>query len=43
MIPSPNSFEVYRKLGFVPDREEQVVEGIRLIPMTHTKSMSSKL
>lgn len=30
---SPNSVAAYRKFGFVPVREEQVINGIRFTPM----------
>ena len=31
---SPNAVPIYRRLGFVPSAEEQVVHGIRYTPMT---------
>jgi GNAT superfamily N-acetyltransferase len=31
---SPNAAPIYRRLGFVPSAEEQVVHGIRYTPMT---------
>ncbi len=31
---SPNAAPIYRRLGFAPSAEEQVVHGIRYIPMT---------
>lgn len=34
---SPYAVEVYKKLGFVPDSGEQVVDGIRFTPMTYIK------
>lgn len=34
---SPYAVGVYKRLGFVPDDEEKLVDGIRFIPMTYTK------
>ena len=34
---SPYAVEVYKKLGFVPDRDEQISEGMRFTPMTYMK------
>lgn len=34
---SPYAVKVYKKLGFVPDSEEQIVDGIRFTPMTYMK------
>jgi len=34
---SPYAVEVYKKLGFVPNSGEQVVDGIRFTPMTYIK------
>ncbi|MEA4988292.1 MAG: GNAT family N-acetyltransferase [Anaerovorax sp.] len=34
---SPYAVEVYKKLGFVPDSEEQLADGLRYIPMTYIK------
>jgi Predicted acyltransferase len=33
---SPYAVEVYTKLGFVPDSEEKLTEGMRYTPMTYT-------
>lgn len=35
---SPYAVEIYKKLGFVPDSGEQVVDGIRFTPMTYIKA-----
>lgn len=32
---SPYAVEVYKKLGFVPDCEEQLTDGLRYTPMTY--------
>ena len=32
---SPYAVEVYRKLGFVPDNDEQLADGLRYTPMTY--------
>lgn len=34
---SPYAVEFYKKLGFIPDNGEQVVDGIRFTPMTYIK------
>lgn len=34
---SPYAVEVYKKLGFIPDRDEQLMEGMRYTPMTYIK------
>ncbi len=34
---SPYAVKVYKKLGFVPDSDEQVAEGMRFTPMTYIK------
>lgn len=34
---SPYAVEVYKRLGFVPDREEQIADGMRFTPMTYRK------
>lgn len=34
---SPYAIEIYKKLGFVPDSDEQIVEGMRFTPMTYIK------
>lgn len=34
---SPYAVEIYKKLGFVPDSDEQIVEGMRFTPMTYIK------
>ena len=34
---SPYSVEVYKKLGFVPESDEQIADGMRFTPMTYTK------
>lgn len=34
---SPYAVEVYKKLGFVPDSEEQLADGLRYTPMTYIK------
>ena len=31
---SPYAIGFYRKVGFLPDRDEQVIDGIRFTPMT---------
>ena len=37
---SPYAVEIYKKLGFIPDTDEQIKEGIRFTPMTYTKFIS---
>ncbi len=37
---SPYAVEIYKKLGFIPDSDEQIKEGIRFTPMTYTKFIS---
>ncbi len=34
---SPYAVEVYRRLGFVPTDDEQLVDGIRFMPMRYTR------
>lgn len=34
---SPYAVEVYKKLGFKPDSGEQIIDGIRFIPMAYMK------
>jgi len=34
---SPYAVEIYKKLGFTADTDEQIKEGIRFTPMTYTK------
>jgi len=34
---SPYAVEVYKKLGFIPDSDEQLAEGMRYTPMTYIK------
>jgi len=34
---SPYAVEVYKRLGFVPDCDEQLTDGIRYTPMTYAK------
>ncbi|WMI80012.1 GNAT family N-acetyltransferase [Anaerotignum sp. MB30-C6] len=34
---SPYAVEVYKKLGFVPDSDEQLTDGLRYTPMTFIK------
>ncbi len=31
---SPNAVEAYKKMGFIPGKEEQMLHGIRFVPMT---------
>lgn len=34
---SPYAVEVYKKLGFLPDSDEKIDQGIRFTPMTYLK------
>lgn len=34
---SPYAVEAYKKLGFVPESDEQIAEGMRFTPMTYIK------
>jgi GNAT superfamily N-acetyltransferase len=34
---SPYAVDVYKKLGFIPDSDEQLADGIRYTPMTYMK------
>lgn len=34
---SPYAFPIYRHWGFIADNEEQLVDGMRFIPMTYDK------
>jgi len=36
---SPYAVKIYEKLGFVPDGNEQMVDGIRFTPMTYMKKI----
>lgn len=34
---SPYAVKIYKKLGFIPDSDEQIADGLRYIPMTYIK------
>ncbi|QHI73614.1 GNAT family N-acetyltransferase [Aminipila terrae] len=34
---SPYAVKIYKKLGFLPDSDEQIADGLRYIPMTYIK------
>lgn len=36
---SPYAVEVYKKLGFIPDSDEQLTDGLRYTPMTYIKQV----